>query len=261
MLWFGTDMADASGTCDPAIGIGRVGLDGLAGEHAANGIAIGLDCASMVGACARCMVRRHLDRLSTDANARDLDAMKRGAWMKWFACTAAAITCCMHTHADGGAVVDRGRYGAYDVTVFLSPVPPSAGVIDFSMLVSHNGEPQFGVPVRVRAEGADGTWHESEMHGADAGNRLMRACSLSLGSSGKWRVTVRIGDDKANSGAFEIFVNPAPPPWRTWLPWMVLWIPVALILIAREVLVTRQRRLRGAWNASDPERFSATILR
>ncbi len=190
--------------------------------------------------------------------------MKLDAMMKWIA-RVLAVACCIRAHADGGAVVDRGHYGAFDVTVFLSPVPPCAGAIDFSILVSRNGEPQLSTPVHVRADGPGGAWNEVEMHSADSGNRLLRACSLTLGSPGVWRISILIGDGVSDRGSFDISVNPAPPPWRASLPWMVLWIPAALILVAREKLITNQRRRRGAWRESDqagsnPERFSASIL-
>lgn len=178
--------------------------------------------------------------------------------IKWIAC-GLAIACCMQAHADGGAVVDRGRCGAYDATIFLSPVPPSAGAIDFSILLSLSGEPQLTVPVHVRAEGPNGAWTEALMHDADSGNRLFRACSLTLGSSGNWKISIQVGENTADFRSFEISVNPAPPPWRASLPWMFLWIPVALLLVAREILAAGQRRRRGAWDASN--RFSATILR
>ena len=170
-----------------------------------------------------------------------------------------AVACCLRTHADGGAVVDRGRYGVYDATIFLSPVPPSTGVIDFSILLSRSGEPQLSVPVHVRAEGPNGAWTEGQMHDADSGNHLLRACSLTLGSSGPWRISIQVGENTADFRSFEISVNPATPPWRASLPWMILWIPVALLLVAREILVAGQRRRRGAWD--DSNHFSATILR
>ncbi len=180
------------------------------------------------------------------------------ASIPWLAC-GLAIACCLRAQADGGAVVDRGRYGAYDATIFLAPVPPSAGAIDFSILLSRSGEPQLIVPVHIRAEGPNGSWTEGEMHDADSGNRLLRACSLTLGSSGTWRISIQIGENTADFRSFEISVNPAPPPWRASLPWMILWIPVALLLVAREILVAGQRRRRGAWD--DSNHFSATILR
>jgi hypothetical protein len=113
--------------------------------------------------------------------------------------------------------------------------------------------------VHVRAEGPNGAWTEGQMHDADSGNRLLRACSLILGSSGTWRISIQVGENAADFRSFEISVNPAPPPWRASLPWMFLWIPVALLLVAREILVAGQRRRRGAWD--DSNRFSATILR
>ncbi len=180
------------------------------------------------------------------------------ASIKWIAC-GLAISFCIQAHADGGAVVDRGRYGEYDATVFLSPVPPSAGAIDFSILLSLSGEPQLTVPVHVRAEGPNGAWTEAVMHDAESGNRLLRACSLTLATSGAWKIFIHVGENTSNCRSFDIFVNPAPPPWRASLPWMVLWIPVALLLVAREILAANQRRRRGA--SVDSNRFSATMLR
>lgn len=177
--------------------------------------------------------------------------------INWIACVL-ALAFCIQSDADGGAVVDRGRYGEYDATIFLSPIPPTTGAIDFSILLSRDGEPQLNIPVRLRADGPNGAFVEAEMHDADSGNRLLRACSMTLGSPGIWLISVRVGEKSSQSKSFEITVNPSPPPWRASLPWMFLWIPVTLLIVAREVLVARQRRRRGAWN--DFNSSSATIL-
>lgn len=157
---------------------------------------------------------------------------------------AITIGCGSSSQADGGAVVDRGRYGPYDATVFISPVPPRVGVVDFSVLLSKGGEPQLTVPIRVRADGPDGASSECEMHGADSGNRLLRAGDLKINSPGIWRIAVAFG---AESATFEITVGAAPQRWESLLPWLGLWIPAALLMIAREVLANHQRQRRSAW--------------
>ena len=251
-------MVATSGTIAAAVWTCGFWLDGLAGKYAADRSPCNLGKYSLVDALTHLVVCWSLDCFSANANAGDFDAMSFRASIRWIAC-GLAIACCLRTHADGGAVVDRGRCGAYDATIFLAPVPPSAGAIDFSILLSRSGEPQLIVPVHVRAEGPNGAWTEGQMHDADSGNRLLRACSLTLGSSGPWRISIQVGENTADFRSFEISVNPAPPPWRASLPWMILWIPVALLLVAREILVAGQRRRRGAWD--DSNHFSATILR
>jgi len=150
--------------------------------------------------------------------------------------------------ADGGAVIDRGRYGAYEATVFITPIAPSAGEIDLSMLLTRDGQPQLDVPVHVRADGPNGALSQTQMGESTTGNRLLRACALQLGSPGLWQVSIAIGQEKADGGTFQVTVHPPPPKWRVWLPWMVLWIPVVALIVVREILVARQRRNRGAWN-------------
>lgn len=149
--------------------------------------------------------------------------------------------------ADGGAVVDRGRYGAFDVTVFLSPISPTAGPVDISMLIARSGEPQIDLPVRVRMVGPSGVVEEFALERADSGNRLLMSGSCDLESAGNWQCTIRIGNDARDQGAFPLTIAPAPAHWVTMLPWMLLWVPIALLLVAREMLVARQRTSRHAW--------------
>ena len=151
--------------------------------------------------------------------------------------------------ADGGAVVDRGRYGLFDVTVFVSPVPVTEGMVDISVLVSQDGRPLCDIPTHVRAVGPTGIINEITLTAADSGNRLLVAGSLALDMPGVWDVSIDIGHDSTSRGAFTLKVAPAPPPWRAFLPWMLLWIPVAILMIAREVLVHRQRVVRHAWES------------
>ncbi len=168
---------------------------------------------------------------------------------QWIAC-ACVLSGAAWARADGGAVIDRGRYGAYDATVFIAPIAPSVGEIDLSMLLTRDGQPQLDVPVHVRADGPNGALSQTQMGESTAGNRLLRACSLTLGSPGLWRVSIAIGQEKADGGTFQVTINPPPPKWRVWLPWMVLWIPVAALIVTREILVARQRRDRQAWDVS-----------
>ncbi|MSR69739.1 MAG: hypothetical protein EXS17_05260, partial [Phycisphaerales bacterium] len=184
-----------------------------------------------------------MDNHSADANARDGITVKRA--LAVLSITIAALS--SRAFADGGAVVDRGRYGAFDVTVFLTPIPPTAGKVDLSMLLSRGGEPQIDLPVRVRAVGPSGIVEEVQLGAAETGNRLLRSGSLALEMAGTWHFTVQVGSDASDRGSFTLKVAPAPPPWRAFLPWMLLWIPVAILMIAREVLVHRQRVARHAW--------------
>lgn len=185
-----------------------------------------------------------LDHSAADADARDGIALKRACFILAAVCLALIPS---HATADGGAVVDRGRYGAFDVTVFLSPISPMTGPVDLSMLVARSGDPQLDVSVRVRMIGPSGVVEEFALERADSGNRLLWSGSCDLAHAGIWQCVIRIGSDARDQGAFALTIAPAPAHWVTLLPWMLIWIPIALLLVARERLVARQRTSRHAW--------------
>ncbi len=166
-----------------------------------------------------------------------------------------------HAHADGGAVVDRAMYGAFDVTVFLSPIPPTEGVVDFSMLISRNGEAQVGLPGSLRAVGPSGIVTEVVFGAATSGNRLLHEARVALELPGTWEISVQIASDPHDVGSFIIGVAPAPAAVTTVLPWMLLWIPIAVLIIMRERLVQRQRATRHAWEDRESSDIPDRLLR
>ncbi len=149
----------------------------------------------------------------------------------------AAFALASQVRADGGAVVDRGRYGPFDVTVFVAPVPVTEGRADLSILIAHDGTPRIDLPVRIRAVDPEGRVSESTLGDGDGSNQLLRAGVLTLDSPGEWTVSIQIADRSDATGTFTLTVAPAPPHWRTLLPWMLLWIPIALLMVVRERLV------------------------
>ncbi len=159
----------------------------------------------------------------------------------------AVVGLASHAAADGGAVVDRGRYGAFDVTVFLAPIPPTTGAIEISMLIARSGEPQLDVAVRVRMVGPSGVVDEITLERSASGNRLLWSGPLDVDLAGVWKCAIHIGSDARDQGSFTLTVAPAPDHWVTMLPWMLIWIPVAVVIALRESLVARQRASRHAW--------------
>lgn len=95
--------------------------------------------------------------------------------------------------ADGGMILLHQQAPPYIVTVFASPGPPRAGMVDLSVLLQ-NGETQQPVlNADVQIEIAkDATPIRVSTH-QGAANKLLYAASVPLDEPGTWRCTVFVG--------------------------------------------------------------------
>jgi hypothetical protein len=149
--------------------------------------------------------------------------------------------------ADGGTVRQSLRQGQLQVTIFTSPTPPRAGLVDVSILVldSSTGEACPEAPVAVQAvrRGQPG-WTLTQHASHDvATNKLMTAAILDLPASGTWDVQVSIDYHAEHvHAAFEMVVAEPIPEWVAlagWIAWPAL---VVGIYAMHQVLVSRKKR-------------------
>ncbi len=153
--------------------------------------------------------------------------------------------------ADGGAVVARQTVGDESLVVLVSPVPPTAGEVEFSCLRSVSGMAISTLPIRIEAVGPAGERVTATVTEPSERDRFMQSCVISLRPHGTWKVSVSLNSSPIPNVEFTLVVSPAPAPSQALLPWMLLWIPAAILIVLRELLVKRQRSARGAWARTD----------
>jgi hypothetical protein len=138
---------------------------------------------------------------------------------------AAALAAARPSQADGGALVARGRLDdGSPAAVFVAPVPPRVGLVSIEAIA----ESWRREPPRIRLE-RDGT----VLGGLSAPSPidpLAAFIEFEVPTEGEWRLVV-----ESDAGRLEAIVPVAgePPPWRKRLPWMLAWVPAALLLWMR----------------------------
>lgn len=140
------------------------------------------------------------------------------------------------------------------ITVFTSPTPLRAGIVDVSVLIqdANSGKPLPDVPVTVSAYPIHNL--EGRISGAAttdaATNKLLRAAQLDFSESGPWRIELAVeGLRQGSPIAFEVDVAEARPPWvqtSFWIGW-----PIAVIgLFVMHQFLVRRCSLRARRAAS-----------
>lgn len=157
-----------------------------------------------------------------------------------------ALAICSRALCDGGMVIDRGGCGQYELVAFIDR-SPSVGAIDLSVLAIRDGAWSAGTEISFVAVGPTGVSLRGGLKQNPSGDRLLRSSTLKLKQEGEWRVTLCLNDDPLLKRSFTMSVGPALAKWESLLGWMLLWIPCAGVLVAREVLIRRQQLGRAAW--------------
>jgi 5-hydroxyisourate hydrolase-like protein (transthyretin family) len=151
---------------------------------------------------------------------------------------------------DGGTVRSSERRGDRSITVFTSPTPLRAGLVDLSILVlnADTGTPLTNVPVIVEARSADPQGRQVTRTATNeaATNKMMRAAEIDLGS-GKWHIDVFV-DDRAKSSPIGFDVDVAEPiaPWVEtgfWIGWP--FAAIGLFVVHRKLAQRRLQRMFG----------------
>jgi hypothetical protein len=145
--------------------------------------------------------------------------------------------------ADGGAVRLREQVGAYQVTVFTSPMPLRAGPVDISVLVQDAaGEsvPEARVTLRLTAR-ESGEILEYPATAEAATNKLFHAAVFQLPEPGWWDVEVAVeGPQGPAFLRFGVEVDKRPPRWLELWPWFA-WPALAVALFGLHQLLVRRR--------------------
>lgn len=175
--------------------------------------------------------------------------------MNWLGCTVTlrllVAACCalaivQDAVADGGIVIDRGRCGEHEMVIYADR-PPAVGEVDISVLLSRDGRWAGDESVSLLMRSASGELVRATLEQNPSGERLLRSATVNIAQAGVWKIDVWVDPAGGARRSFEIAVAEAPPRWQEMILWGLLWIPVAVVIILRELLVRRQRSERGAW--------------
>jgi hypothetical protein len=150
---------------------------------------------------------------------------------------------CDVARADGGKLQASEHIGPWIVTLFTSPTPPVAGLVDVSALVqwAETNEPVMDATVQIIAREASGSKLQQVATREMATNKLFQAAWLDLPTAGRWTVTAQISRDETMvETAFDFWVSATPPPWSDLTVW-ILW-PIAPIALYAIVQLRMSRR-------------------
>ncbi len=144
--------------------------------------------------------------------------------------------------ADGGTVRLSQTVGAWTITVFTSPTPPRAGLIDVSVMVQDvTGQTHTNLPVRV--SGVHGDRRVFQIATVDAAtNKLLLAALIDFQEAGDWQMRVEVQDVAVS---FPLVLAEPRPAWWPLLPW-IGWplLAVVLYLVHRRLVQRRAAKIR-----------------
>jgi hypothetical protein len=189
-----------------------------------------------------------VDRPAADADARhddDVNLRRLILNQRALLCLAVFIGTTRMAWADGGLPRVSEQAGGYRVSVFTSPMPFRAGLVDISMLVqdADSGELLPSVQVIVRATPRDRP-NQSVTHPATAEaatNKLCRAAMFELPGPGWWDFELEIEGDRGPARVrFALEAADRLPEWWALAPW-IGWPALAIGLFSvHQVLVRRK---------------------
>lgn len=171
-----------------------------------------------------------LDCLATHANAGVAQSMKSRVKILIFI---ALLICAIanRANADGGQVIATATLGREHAVMMVNPSMPTVGMVALIVRASPGLEPfecilsarsqVDSVPIQcILGPDPDGLGQRALIECADASNWIINA-----------RISTSIGVIELNG---EFTVAPAPPNWQTQSPWILIWVPLAIVLFIRQ---------------------------
>jgi hypothetical protein len=149
--------------------------------------------------------------------------------------------------ADGGTIRLSERHGPYQITVFSSPTPLRAGLVDVSVLVtdSTRGQSMQDAEVTVRAVHLDSRGESLVVLATSeaATNKLLQAAVFELPAAGAWKIEVEVQSKLGQAQVhFDVEVAEPPPRWLSLWPW-IIWPAIVVVFFGVHQWLVR-RRLR-----------------
>jgi hypothetical protein len=152
-----------------------------------------------------------------------------------------------HAAADGGAIRLSQQSDAYQITVFTSPTPLRAGLVDVSVLVLDRtkGRPVQDAEVIVRAArpGNRGESYSTLATSEVATNKLLQAAVFELPEAGQWTIEVLVKSPLIQTQVqIDVDLAEPAPRWVSLWPW-IGWPGLVIVFFGVNQYLVR-RRLR-----------------
>lgn len=153
-------------------------------------------------------------------------------------------------YGDGGRLCVSRSDGNYRLSVFSTPTPFRAGLVDISVLVQDNITgvilPETSVTVRLRLQNQPGEPIYIMATEGAATNKLLKAAVFDLPSPGRWEVEIMIKGELGSGRVYcELVAGQREMSWPAVWPWFSWPIPVILLFSIHEWLVSRTRHQRA----------------
>jgi hypothetical protein len=148
---------------------------------------------------------------------------------------------------DGGTIRLSELNGSYQITVFTSPTPLRAGLVDVSVLVQDraSGKPIQNAEVTVRAMQLDSQDQSLAVPATTdaATNKLLHAAIFELPEAGQWTIGVMVNGRSGQAQVqFDSDVAAPLPRWVSLWPW-ITWPGLVVIFFGmHQWLVHRRMR-------------------
>ena len=153
--------------------------------------------------------------------------------------------------SDGGQVILHKRTQALTVTVFASPAPPRAGIVDVSVLVQSTAtlDPVLDAQVWLRFSKSGSPTQRVQATRAQAGNKFLYAAAVPLDKPGDWEISIEArgpGQPSPVAVSGSLAVASEQPRFGTYAGYLVLPFLALLVLALHQWLKLRLDRRYGA---------------
>ena len=168
-----------------------------------------------------------------------------------FPCFHVSLSLCLlfpaHARSDGGAIRLSEQSGSCQITVFTTPTPLRAGLVDVSVLVLDRGNgravPDATVMVKVMRRDNRGRGSSVRATSEAATNKLLQTAIFEIPEAGQWSMEVTVNSRLGHAQVhFDADVAEPPPRWVSLWPW-IGWPGLVIVFFGAHQWLVR-RRLR-----------------
>ncbi|HEV8060060.1 MAG TPA: hypothetical protein VGP68_09315 [Gemmataceae bacterium] len=147
--------------------------------------------------------------------------------------------------ADGGTVRLSEAVGSYRVSLFTSPVPFRAGLVDISVMVQDAANsrpiPEARITLKMWPLERPSEAIIQKASATAATNKLLEAAVFELPEPGWWELHVTIEGPLGHAEAHcQVEAAEPWPPWLTLFPW-IAWPVLPIALFGIHLILARRR--------------------